>query len=255
MNFGLCTISNGEAQIETVIDAAAAAGYDGVEVWGKEPHVGDKTREECESVADAARDAALDVAVYGSYLRAGADDFEAAMETELSAAEHLGAGLVRVWAGEQEYGDHEADHWDDTVADLATLADEASDRGLGVTVEKHGGTLTNRTEGARRLVEAVDRANLGLNYQPMFSFTAAEIAAEIEELAPLSNNVHVQAVPERNGEERCLLEDAFFDVERLVSTFAARGFDGYVNVEFVTDEYAYERAIERDLSYLQSCVE
>ncbi|WP_247004555.1 sugar phosphate isomerase/epimerase family protein [Halosolutus gelatinilyticus] len=255
MNFGLCTISNGEAQAATVLDAAAATGYDGVEIWGTEPHVGDKTRVECEGIANAAREASLEVAAYGSYVRPGADDFEAALGTELAAAEALGADLVRVWAGEQEYGEHEDDHWDDTVADLTTLVDEASGRGLGVTVEKHGGTLTNCAEGARRLVEAVDRENLGLNYQPMFSLAADEIAEEAEELAPLSNNVHVQAVPVRNGEERCLLEEAFFDVDELLSTFAANGFEGYVNVEFVTEEYAYERAIERDLAYLRSCVE
>lgn len=138
------------------------------------------------------------------------------------------------------------------MSDFSVLADEARARDLGVTVEKHAGTLTNRAAGAERFVDAVGRSNFGLNYQPMFSLAAAEIEAEARALAPLSNNMHIQAVPERGGDDRCLLEDAFFDVEGLLAIFDAAGFDGYANVEFVTDDYGYERAIERDLAYLQS---
>lgn len=253
MKFGLCTISNGEASVSDVLDAAATAGYDGVEVWGKEPHVGDKTAAECEAIAAAARERSLEIPVSGSYLRPGTDEFDSELATELDVAEHLGADLIRAWAGKRDYGEHTEAHWQETVADLGTLADEADDRGLSVTVEKHAGTLTSRAKGAERLVDAVDRENLGVNFQPTFSLPGEEIASEAETLAPISNNVHVQAVPERNADDRCPLEDAYFDVDRLLSILSEHGFDGYVNVEFVANGCDYERAIERDLAYLRSC--
>lgn len=96
MKYGLCTISNVDAPVMTVIDAAASAGYDGVEIWGKEPHVGDKTATECETIAASACEGLLELPVYGSYLRAGADGFETAFATELTVAERLGVDLIRV---------------------------------------------------------------------------------------------------------------------------------------------------------------
>lgn len=237
------------------MDAAAAAGYDGIELWGKEPHTGDKSPETCEEIVARARDRSLAIPVYGSYLRPGSDSFEASFRDELAVAEQLDAELIRVWAGEREYEERTEEHWQAVVGDLTTLADAAAERGLGITVEKHGNSLTNHSEGARRLIEAVERDNCGLNYQPMFSIPADDILAEARDLAPLSNNMHVQATPERNSFDRCPLEDAFFDVETLLSTFKDADFDGYVNVEFVTEQYDYEEAVARDLTFLQSCID
>ncbi|WP_223302030.1 sugar phosphate isomerase/epimerase [Haladaptatus sp. R4] len=164
----------------------------------------------------------------------------------------LDADLVRVWAGNQEYGVHDRGHWRRTVSDLRELATAASERGIGVTVEKHEGTLTDDGEGARRLIEKVDEPNCGLNWQPLFGMTSDAIRAEVEELAPLSNNVHIQTVPESGATTRCALADAFFDVEHIVRTFQDADFDGYVNVEFVRDDIDFTRAIDADLDYLRS---
>lgn len=254
MQFGLCTISNGERPVTIAMDAAASAGYDGVEIWGKD-HVGDGSPSTCEELVAEAWNRSLEIPVYGSYLRPGGDAFADEYERELSITERLDADLIRVWAGHQEYQNCASDHWQAVVDDLVTLSDAAAERGLGVTIERHGGTVTNRREGARRLVEAVDRDNCGLNYQPPFSLPADDILAEARDLAPVSNHVHVQAVPECGSDERCLLEDAFFDVGELLSIFSAADFDGYVNVEFVTERVDYEEAVERDLAVLRSCLE
>lgn len=254
MRFGLCTISNGEAAVETVLSQAATAGYDGVEVWGRN-HVGDGSEETCRTIRREADRLGLDVAVYGSYLRPGGETFADERDHELAVAERLGADRIRVWAGDQEYGDRDPEHWERVVADLRELTDLAAERGVEVTVEKHEGTLTNQREGARRLIGAVDDANCGLNYQPMFGIDPEAIVSEARELAPLSNNVHVQAVPERGGWPRCALTDAFYDVEAILAAFQSTDFDGYVNVEFVRDDAPYEQAIAADLDYLRSAIE
>ncbi|NGM70634.1 sugar phosphate isomerase/epimerase [Natronolimnobius sp. AArcel1] len=254
MNVGLCTISGGNRSVTAVMDAAADAGYDGVEIWGQD-HVGNGEPSTCEEILGEAHNRSLEIPVYGSYLRPGTDAFADKYAHELDIARHLEADLIRVWAGNQEYQECTSNHWQAVIEDLVSLSDTAAEYGLGVTVEKHEGTVTNRHTGARQLIEAVDRDNCRLNYQPLFSLPNTDILSEARDLAPLSNNVHVQAVPERGGDERCLLENAYYNVDELLSIFAESGFDGYVNVEFVTENETYGDAVKRDLAFVRVCLE
>lgn len=255
MKIGLCTISNTDAPVSDVLETAAGAGYDGVEVWGQEPHVGDGSAATCESIVETAEGLGIEIAVYGSYLAPGTDAFDGSYEHELAVAERLDADLIRVWPGESEYGDHAEAEWDAAVSDLSLLAEEAESAGVDVTVEKHEGRLSNTTEGARRLIEAVDHTRCGLNYQPLFDMSEDDLIAEAELLAPLSNNVHIQAPAERGSKTRAPLEDSYFDVGAVLAPFADAGFEGYVEVEFVTDDLPYGDAVRRDCEYLRSVLD
>ncbi len=252
MKTGLCTITNKDQSVESVMSMAADCGYDGVEIWGREPHIENGDDDTCERISNHAKTVGLEIPVYGSYLRAGTDEFDDQLADELRIADALGAPLIRVWAGTQEYQDRTADHWEQVVADLRTLSREAAGRGVEVSVEKHQGTLTNLREGARRLIEAVDSDNCGLNYQPLFFYTAEELKAEARELAPYSNNVHVQAVSKPTGHERCLLENAYFDCDAILEPFHETSVAGYVEVEFVDQRQPYPEAARRDLEHLRS---
>lgn len=255
MDIGLCTITNKEWPVEDVLTLAAEAGYDGVEIWGQE-HVGvshdgaDPDLETCRKVAAEASDLGLEIPVYGSYLRPGTASFRDELETELEAGEALDADFIRVWPGDQEYGEHESTHWDAVVEDLALAGRRATSRGLEVTLEKHEGTLANREEGARRLIEAVDSPAVGLNWQPLFFLDGDEISGEAKRLAPISNNVHLQATHKRGGNQRCPLPEAYFDVPEIVSAFDSAGFDGYLEVEFVDPTAEYEATVEAEREYL-----
>jgi len=252
VNLGLCTISNKEANVEQVIERAAEAGYDGVEIWGKEPHVGEGSPERCVEVRDHAADNDVEVGVYGSYLRVGTEEFDEMLNHEVDVAAELGADTIRVWAGNSDYENRTSEEWEAAIADLRELTDVAADRGLAVTVEKHHGSLTNSARGVRNLIEAVDRAECGLNWQPSFSQSSADVLADATKLASLSNNLHVQAVPEPGTVDRCFLRDAYFDLDEILTHFQDIGFDGWVNVEFVTAYVDYETAIATDHSFLES---
>jgi sugar phosphate isomerase/epimerase len=252
MRVGLCTISNKDWPIGDVIDLAADLGFDGIEVWGEEPHVGEKSGEAMDSIREACERSGLDIPVYGSYLRPGTGGYGEAWETELDAAEALGADLIRIWAGDVEFGDHTDEEWTAVVEDLAHLAERAGERGIGVTVEKHAGTLTNRAAGARALIEDVGAENCGINWQPSWDLTAGGILADLEALVPTVNNVHVQAVPHpTESGARCLLSEAYFDPGAVVERLDSAGFDGYYEIEFVTQEDPYEAAVAADLEYLR----
>ncbi|WP_122091216.1 sugar phosphate isomerase/epimerase family protein [Halalkalicoccus subterraneus] len=254
VDIGLCTVSSKERAVEAVIELAAEAGYDGVELWGRD-HVGDGSVDDCRRIVDAVDANGLGIPVYGSYLRCGTDEFDDRVEHELAIAGRLDADLIRVWAGRQEYEDHDAEHWNRVVCDLERLTDRAAAYGVGVTVEKHAGTLTDTLEGARRLIEAVDDEHCGLNYQPGFSVPKDEIEREATELAPRSNNLHLQAVRECGESRRCPLSEAFYDLETVLAPFLDAGFDGSANVEFVTDERPYPAAIEADRRYVASILQ
>lgn len=251
MQIGLCTLSKMDSPVESVVQTAGNVGYDGVEIWGKD-HVGDGTNAECRSIRDTTREHGLEIPVYGSYVRAGDPDFDETIDRELQIAAQLDADLIRVWAGRQEHGGHDERHWEQVVEDLQTATDRAADRGLAVTVEKHANTLTNDVRGAARLIEAVDRARCRLNWQPVFGTPADEIVRDAERLVGLSNNVHMQAVPERTTSDRCVLEDAYFDIRTILDVFEADGYSGFVTVEFVTGDRPYLEAITADLEYLRS---
>lgn len=253
MKVGLCTISARERSVGRVLEFAGEIGYDGVEIWGKD-HVGDGSNVTCERIAEAAGGHGLAIPVYGSYLRCGTDEFGAELESELEITDRLGADLVRVWAGRAEYGDHDIEHWNRVVSDLERLTERAAAYGVGVTVEKHANTLTNDLKGARRLIETIDDERCGLNYQPGFGIPADELEREGKILAPLSNNVHVQAVSAIGESERALLSEAYYDLETVLAPFF-ECFDGYANVEFVTADRPYKDAIDADLRYLRSVIE
>jgi len=259
MNLGLCTITNKDWPVEDVLALAAEAGYDGVEIWGQD-HVGnpggdgEPDIETCHAIADTAADLGVEIPVYGSYLRPGTSGFDEGLGPELDAAVALGADLVRVWPGDQEFGEHDPDHWESVVADLETTGERAADRDVAITVEKHEGTLSNTTEGARRLIESVDAAAVGLNWQPLFFLDADAVAEEAAALAPLSNNIHLQATHERGGEQRSPLAEAYFDLPSILDTFDRAGFEGYAEVEFVDPTTAYEEAVRADREYLAEIV-
>jgi len=255
MQVGLCTIANGDWPVEDVIELAGDTRCDAVEIWGRD-HLGDRTLATCREIRENAASHGVEIAVYGSYIRPGTDEYAASVEAELKVAAHLDASAIRAWAGTQEYQDRTDDHWTRVVSELTDLAERAATRGLDVTVEKHEGTLTNTGEGARRLIEAVGRENCQLNWQPLFALPEDELLEEAANLAPISNNVHAQAVPEVGGtpEDRCLLESAYFDLPAALQSFEDAGFDGCVEIEFVTDDLPFETAVRRDVAYLESII-
>lgn len=248
MNVGLCTISDKERGVEEILELAGEVGYDGVEIWGKDHVAGT----EPERIADAAADAGVEIPTYGSYLRCGSEGFSADLDDELAISDGLGSDMIRVWAGSQEYGDHDERHWDRVVADLERVAERAADRGLSVTVEKHANTVTNNLEGARELIETVDHEVCGLNYQPGFSIPADELEREAEVLEPFSNQLHLQGTYERTDSERAPLSEVYYDLEAVLEPFAK--FEGYANVEFVTQDRSYREAIAADLETVRSLV-
>jgi len=259
-NIALCTIAFRERLLEYSLDLAAEVGFQGVEVWGREPHISeeyDKNR-----VAAAGRmvsERGLKVAVFGSYLKFGAtnDDERLELKDVLRIAAGLGAPIVRVWAS--DVGSDEADDalWRRTIDEAGEAASRAAKMGLTLAVEMHSKTLCDTGATTRRLLDAVNCPAFGANYQAS-SRHRDETALERLELA-LPRVVHMHAqnfVPLNAGSdrvERVGLADGIVEYGPLLGLLRKSGYEGFISVEFAPSAAADKReAIARDYHYLRS---
>jgi 3-dehydroshikimate dehydratase len=258
MKIGLCSIAFRERLLEYSLDLACEAGLDGVEIWGREPHISEEY--DANRVAAARKmvaDRGLEVAVFGSYLRLGSVSTESmTLRDVLQIATGLDVSLVRVWAS--DVGSDEADDalWKRTVEECRDAACAAQKMGLQLAVEMHTNTIADTTTSARRLVEDVARENFGLNYQPLPSLND-DALKRLKRVQPYVLHFHAQNFAALNGDpekmERASLAEGVIDYVPLVSLLREDGYDGYVAVEFSPSNVEDKRAaVLRDCIYLQN---
>lgn len=259
MKVALCTIAFRERLLEYSLDLACECGFDGVEIWGREPHISE--------VFDASRVAAarkmvaergLEIAVFGSYLRFGATQPE---ELTLRDMLQIGAGLeapiIRVWASDVSSAQADARLWARTVAEARDAACAAAKMGMKLAVEMHSNTLADTGASARRLVEEVGHPALGLNYQASPRLDEEDALERLELALPDVFHLHAQNYVPLNGAldkvERVGLGEGAIDYAPLVKRLRANGYDGYLAVEFCPSNHVDKRAaIKADCDYLRS---
>lgn len=183
---GLVSVTFRQLDAASVVDVAVRAGLAGIE-WGADVHVPDE--EAAHRVAALTSAAGLRVACYGSYLRLG--QAEGDPRAVVAVAEALGAPLIRVWAGRLPSADAGPTHWAAVISDARKVAALAADAGIDVAFEYHRNTLTDTRESALRLLESVDRPNVGTLWQPEPTRGVDENLGDLESVLPWLRNVHV----------------------------------------------------------------
>lgn len=188
LRLGLCSVTLRTAPADRVAEVAAAGGLAAIE-WGADVHAPPGDHAALGNVRRCTEAAGLAVASYGSYLRlAGDADRYAAV---LDAAVAIGAPRIRVWAGELGSRQATADDRHAVVRSARELAVRAADAGVTIGFEFHGGTLTDTAESALRLLEEVDRPDVGTYWQPPQSMPADDALAGLDLLEPHVVGVHV----------------------------------------------------------------
>ena len=262
MKVGLCTIAYQEQPLDEALDRAAAMEFDGVELWGKPPHLPVTAGEaEGRAIEDAIRERGLEAAVFGSYLRGIEEPFAASADALLAVARGLGAPLVRVWAA-----DRGSDRADDalyalTARNLTALCRRGADLGLRFVLERHSNTLADTLDSTLRLLEMAAAPNLGVNYQILGGADTATAVAEIQRLGGRIWNVHAQNHRrEEDVSSACDICSGEIDYEQVVAALHAIGYDGYLELEFIRrgttpsaqlDALAIERAARADYALLR----
>lgn len=188
---GICSLTLRTCTPLEVIQLAFDNGLVGIEWWGGE-HVRPGDLEAARTIGRATREAGLAISTYGSYHRVGVTGTEnPAFESVLETAVALGAPSIRVWAGDRNREAADQSFIEKVLAETNRLADLAASAGVSLTIEFHGGTLTNTNANAAWLAQTLPHRNVSFSWQPPHGFEVGHCLAGLRSLLPRLGTVHV----------------------------------------------------------------
>ena len=253
MKLGLCTIAFQDKPLEEVIDIAADHGFDGIELWGKPPHLpADYDENYAKNVKDMAQRKGLEISAFGSYIDPLMHLHQKHFEEAFKIAHDLGTDVVRIWSGGGSSrsiapSDKRLIHFR-----LVSITQWANFRNIRLGLEMHNNHLTDSVESILEIIEDVNLPALKTYYQPLARSDADEPHAAAEKLAAHIVNVHAQNFDEKG--KACPIADGVVDYTRIVEILGKAGYDGYLEVEFVHGDNKLE-ALQRDRDYLASLID
>lgn len=213
---GLCSVTFRALEAEEIVDLAAQTGIEAIE-WGADRHVAPGDFDRAREVNALCRSHGIAPASYGSYIRAGTPDACRQFAVAVDTAGELGAGNIRVWAGEANLRDAGAAAFDAAAADLRHMAGLAATANVTVSVEYHRNTLTEEAEDARSLLDTAQHDNLFSYWQPVPGRGRARWLGELRVLEPHLGDLHVfHWIMTEAGQERRPLGEGIDDWRALI---------------------------------------
>lgn len=270
-----------DRDLESAVRTAAEIGYEGVEIMAREPHLPADTSleraEEIETVLDALDLSVPCLATYtGGYSSLSERDCEAELETfekylELSTV--LGVDLLRHGAGGPSVRNATDEDFERAAAWLERAADLAAEYDRTIGLEIHSHTLTETVDSTLRLLEMIDRDNVGIIHDAgnMFIVDDAYGPASVERLGDAIVHVHVKDLSRiydpaledvfeletQRGDElfrRELLGQGNVDHGPLFDALIENGYDGHVTTEAVLERRHPETLARHELEMLQALI-
>ena len=216
MQTGLCSITFRKLSPKELAALAKKAELDVIE-WGSDVHCPAGNLDVAKEVAAITAEAGLATSSYGSYYWIGT--FEN-FEDYAKSAEVLGAKTIRVWAYEQLSSMATAEDWQKAIEDSRRIADIAAAKGLSISYEYHGGTLTDTIDATVRLLTETDRDNIFTYWQPPVGSCPDQNLCDIDVLLKMKklSNLHLFSwIPaEGGGIEKLPLEGLGEDWKRYI---------------------------------------
>lgn len=188
---GICSVTLAKKSVSEVIEIVKEAGLEGIEWWGKDhvPHGDIETAVKVKALTDAA---GLKVSSYGSYYRVGISELEGlCFQSVLDTAVALGAPTIRVWAGNCDYGKANGTLIGNVVADTRRIADMSAARGISVTFEFHGVSLTDNNDNAIKFASQVEHPAVFFSWQSPHGYELGHCLAGLKGLLPRLSTIHV----------------------------------------------------------------
>ncbi len=191
---GLCSVTFRGKSAEEVIEFCKKNGLDCIE-WGGDIHALHGDTDTAKRVGEATRNSGLCCDSYGSYFRCDSlENFKSVSQ----AAKALGASVIRVWAGEKDSEKFSDEEFNKIVETVSECADYCAKFGQKIAFEYHYGTYCNCPEAVNKLIDAIDKKNVGTYWQPAYwlgdipdSERIEKNLAAIEQLKERLVNVHV----------------------------------------------------------------
>jgi sugar phosphate isomerase/epimerase len=229
LSTGLVSVSFRQLDVPQIVALAKQANLSFIE-WGADIHVQPGDTAAATAAKAVCEAAGVGISAYGSYYRAGVTP-PAVWDAVLASARALGAPTIRIWAGNIGSAEADAATRQRIVADVTRVCSEAAKYGISVTIEYHGGTLTDTLPSAVALYESIGHANFRAGWQPRHGISTADGAAEIRTLRPWLGNVHVFHWWPTNA-TRHPLADGFDRWKTFLQTIAEDGVRRVALLEF-----------------------
>ncbi|HEY0256353.1 MAG TPA: TIM barrel protein [Candidatus Methylacidiphilales bacterium] len=167
------------------------AGFQSIE-WGGDIHVTAGDVQQAQIVGRQTREAGLHVSAYGSYYRLGRGSAETpAFEPVLACAKALGAPTIRVWAGTKGADECSPEDRREVIEDALRVAGLAAQEGITISLEYHGGTLTDTRASVRSLMDELAHPKIEFLWQPTNGEAMEPCAERLRDVLPRLRNVHV----------------------------------------------------------------
>jgi 3-dehydroshikimate dehydratase len=226
---GLVSVTFRKLAPREIVQLAATAGLRGIE-WGGDIHVPAGNLQAARAVRQITADAGLQVLAYGSYFRfQPGEAFEPVLETAVA----LNTPLIRIWAGNRPSAETDDAERATIVAESRRIAQLASQAGVTVAYEFHAGTLTDTTESALALLEAVE--GIRTLWQPPHEISLTAQLDSLRVILPWLANIH--AFTWRGAaRERLPLADGAKLWQPALEILTHSGRDHAVLLEFVAGD-------------------
>lgn len=249
MKVGLCTIAYKDKPLEFTLDVAMEMGFDGVEIWGNEAHLGlSAISKQVKKVREKVESRGLEISAYGSYARVLQEDFKQVGETCLKIAQELGAPLLRIWSGGPPSKQAKEEEYTQAIQQLKSFLPKAKDSGITIALECHGNGLTASNKGILRIIQGVASESLKSYYQP-YNWKGAddpyELAASVSSFVAC---VHAQNfTPDYKG---TFIDSGLVNYKKVLSILKNAGFNEYIEIEFLAG-HGRRKDLKRDYTALR----
>lgn len=233
---GMLSITFRNLSAEQVIQQVQQAQLPCIE-WGGDVHAPHGKVDVAKTIARQCADAGLTLPSYGSYYRAAVSEGEGlSFEAVLDSAKALGVETIRVWANNKGTDRADDADWQATVDDLQRICTFAADEGMTISLEYHGGTLTDTFQTTRQLLDRVSHPALRSYWQPRTKeLSTDEQAEQLSQLLPAVTHLHVFSWTFEDGVIRHPLAHNQTDWLQYLKVAQSDGQPRYAMMEFVKD--------------------
>lgn len=255
IKIGYCSLGMRDKKIEDVIEIIAKIGYQGVELWF--PHLEDyeKRHGGLTGLKELLKEKGLEVSMIVPYFKLTKSEEEREesyrqAEKAIGYAKLFGTKKIRAFVGGPASADATQKNWDQAVKGLRKICD--LDKSRLFLLETHDHQLQDTISTTLKLIRKVARKNLLVNLDIYNLYRLGEDPVyALEWLYPVVNNIHVKNWTLTSPEGRVVnyLKDGPMDYAPFFTRLKAKGYSGYVSVEWFGEEA--EIAARHEFKYLQ----
>ena len=197
MKIGIVSVTFRNESIESVFEYAKKAGIDGIEWSVGENHIleGDMTR--INFVKKLSKEYGIEIFSLASYCYMY--DFDECVKT-LETAREMSAPVIRIWAGKKGSDVCSKEEYDIIVENTQKMAELAKRYSIKLCFEYHPNTLTDNADEAVKLIQRINKENVGLYWQMQGNLSFEENKKAFEKVKPyVFGNVHLNNYDAQKG--------------------------------------------------------